>query len=334
MRIDRRTFIGAALGTPFLAFHQAAGSSPPWVPVGFPAFYEDEDFGHLIVHKDVDLDKGTDYRLWQNNGGDTAQREGLTWFAIWFLEQERTNPVARPTLAWADAIKLLESPNEPGTFWRHPNPARPDWSATSNFSRDQQSAIVAALGALGPVQTLDRLWTKFDGRGRRCQNGDTGGPDHQNLFFRARRQGTLESFGEFQLAMMVESISARGAGNRDDVGDDLNFMIALTAAHTWRPTRTSAAALCEYLRTRPINFGCYLERYRRTFRDFTPGEMVDRIEWLIRRDSRPECHPAVGALRWYFRTESGAGWGPASLWEQVLAILAAKVQCVASRDLR
>jgi hypothetical protein len=149
------------------------------------------------------------------------------------------------------------------------------------------------------------------------------------LFHRARRQGTIESFGEFQLATMVESIAIRGGANKDDVGDDLNFIVALMAAHEWRPTRTSEAALCEYLRTRPVNYGCYLERYRRVFKDFVGHDlMVDRIKWLTARDPRPECHPAVGALRWYFSTESGAGWGPAALYEQVVSDVMMRVRCV------
>ena len=44
--------------------------------------------------------------------------------------------------------------------------------------------------------------------------------------------------------------------------------------------------------------------------------MTDRIEGIM-KESDPDCHPIVGALRWYFRTETGAPWGPAALWEQV-----------------
>lgn len=329
MELNRREFMGTVVIGAVVSSSPGT-SHPAWVPPGYPPFYEDDVYGHLIVHKDVNLKLGSDYHLWTNNGGDTAQREGFTWFGIWLLAQRGIQPVVSPSLAWSDAVALLEDPAQPGHFRRHPDPSQPDWSSVTNFSRDQQTPLVAALGALGPASTLERLWAAFDGRDRVCQNGDSGGPDHQNLFHRARGQGALESFGEFQLVTMVESIAIRGAANQDDVGDDLNFMVALMAAHEWRSTKTSAAALCEYLRTRPINYGCYLERYRRTFNNLVGhDEMVDRIKWLASRDPRPECHPSIGAFRWYFSTESGAGWGPAAIYEQVVTDVLKRVRCVA-----
>jgi hypothetical protein len=329
MQMNRREFVGTMLIGAVASSARGASAMPLWVPPGYPPFYEDEAFGHLIVHKDVDL-AVPDYHLWHNNGGDTAQREGFTWFGLWLLQNRGIQPVVSPSLPWSDAVALLEDPKNPGLFRRHPDPSQPQWSDVMNFSRDQQTPLVAALGALGPRATLDRLWAQFDGRGRVCQNGDSGGPDHQNLFFRARGQGTIESFGEFQLVTMVESIAIRGTANPDDVGDDLNFLVALMAAHELgaRPTKTSEAALCEYLRTRPLNYGCYLERYRQNFKDFVAHDLVvDRIKWLISRDPRPECHPSIGALRWYFNTETGAGWGPAAIWEQVVTDVLTRVRC-------
>jgi hypothetical protein len=323
--IGRRTFLMALAVAGPVAFSRAGTSEaqgvgvPAWVPAGFPAFYEDDNFSELIVHKQ--RNESNDYTRWKNDGGDTAQREGFTWFAIWLLQQRGIKPVAVPSLPWLDAVKLLENPQKPGEFRRHPDPTK-DWSDPKNFSRDQQTPIVAALGGFGPPETLERLWSEFDKRGRVCQNGDSGGPDHQNLFWRARRTGQIEAFGEFLLAGMVESIAARGAANPDDVGDDLNFIVNLAAATHWRPTKTSEAAICEYVRTRPINYGCYLEQYRVLYKDLRKqGDvegMADRIRRIRQSNPTPECHPIIGALRWYFRAEEGAPWGPAALYEQVI----------------
>jgi hypothetical protein len=301
---------------------------PKWVPIGFPAFYQDVTYGGLLVHKQRDLT--LDYTKWIDEGGDTAQREGFTWFAIALLQRYGIPPLVVPTHTWSGAIALLEDPNKPGEFRRHPDLSHPDWSDPKHFSRDQQTPVVAALGALGPATTLRRLWTAFEGRGRLCQNSELGGPDHQNLFFRAGITGQVEAFGEFQLAAMSLSIAARGAGDLDDVGDDLNYLVQLAASHLWRPTKTSAQAICQYARTRPINYGCYLERYRDLYKDLLPKghkSMVERIEIIRDRDPRPECHPIVGALRWYFRTEEGAPWGPAALWEQVVTSVLLPAAC-------
>jgi hypothetical protein len=326
MNIDRRTFVKGVMAAAFgSSFARATSSTvPPWVPPGFPPFYEDAAFGNLIVHKD--RDDSDDYTKWANDGGDTAQREGFTWLGIWLLQQIGIQPIVVPTLAWVDAIKLLEDPPNSGQFRRTPDPKN-GYNDPKSFSRDQQTPIVAALGALGPSSTLQRLWTGFDGRGRMCQNGDAGGPDHQNLFFRALSaqglpagQQQIEAVGEFLLAAMVESIAAEGAADPDYVGNDLNFVVNLSAAHRWRSTKTSKAAIREYLNTRPVNFGCYLLRYRTLYKDLLndPNVMMDRIRKIMADDPEPECHPIIGALRWYFRAETGAPWGPAALYEQVV----------------
>jgi hypothetical protein len=335
MSVDRRSFVIGVLATAASgSFARANWSTvPPWVPPGFPAFYEDAAFSNLIVHKDRPDSDDDDYTKWTNNGGDTAQREGFTWFGIWLLQKLGIQPVVIPTLGWFDAIKLLEDPQKPGEFRRHPNPdPRWKWNDPTIFSRDQQTPIVAALGALGPSQTLQRLWSAFDGRGRICQNGDAGGLDHQNLFFRALHaqnlragQQQIEAFGEFLLAVMAASIAGRGAADPDDVGDDLNFVVNLSAAAApqWRPTKTSASTILEYVKTRPINYGCYLEQYRQLHKDLLHDKkmMISRIREIMAGDAKPECHPIVGALRWYFRAEVGAPWGPAALYEQVVTTI-------------
>jgi hypothetical protein len=316
-RISRRTFMAAMAAAPLARRQVPTQATPAWVPAGRPAFYEDGT--GLIVHvKPDDIKTKPDPKDWRFDAGDTAQREGFTWFAISLLQQRGIQPVASPTTPWLDAIKLLET-DKPGEFRRHPTD--PDWNKPGDFSRDQQTPIVAALGALGPNTTLQRLWSAFDGRGRVCQNNEAGGPDHQNLFMRARRVDQLEAFGEFSLATMVWIISASGANDLDDTDRDLNFCVNIAAANEWQTTKASAAAMCEYIRLRPVNYGCFLEKYRRRHADLEgvdPNVMMDRIRLIMEEDPRIECHPSIGALRWYFRFEAGAPWGPAAVWEQVI----------------
>ena len=343
MSIDRRTFLRTLALSPVGLGWSQTGPVPSWVfPGSEPFFY---DSSGLLIHRanpipstPVEAQKSVCEPSPlsgppRDDPGDTAQREGLTWFALRLLQELGVAPIVTPTrLAWTEVIKLLEI-EETGLFRRHPT--NEVWKAPADFSRDQQIPIVAALGAWGPTNALERMWREFDARGRVCQNGELGGSDHQNLFRRALlwRSSTIgpaqiEAFGEFQLATMVASIAGRGSADLDDVGDDLNFLVNLALAAVSRPTKTSNAVMCEYVRTRPVNYGCYLERYRANFKNELAGKicMVQRIEEIMKQNPAPECHPIIGALRWYFRAEAGEGvpafprspWGPAALWEQVI----------------
>ena len=46
--------------------------------------------------------------------------------------------------------------------------------------------------------------------------------------------------------------------------------------------------------------------------------MAARVAKGIADGWQKDCHPIIGALRWYFRYETGAGWGPAAIYEQVV----------------
>lgn len=345
MNVSRRALIKMAVASALVGKGRGTTAVPDWVPTGYPAFYED-DLG-LIVHKKPDPGQ-PDPNRWENNAGDTAQREGFVWFGIALCRSMGIQGIPMPKLPWIDSIKLLELVRGGvpiGEFVRHPrDPNNKGWNNPREFSKDQQVALVAALGALGPTDCLERFWRAFDGRGRVCQNEtDVGGPDHQNLFVRALRaqhsnlemQG-IESFGEFLLAAMVWSLVARGTNDPDDVGDDLNFVVNLAAASQWNPTVTSGEAICEYVRTRPVNYGCFLTRYRQKYATenklmFDKDTMVGRIRMLMRQDPTPDCHPIIGALRWYFRTETGAPWAPAAIWEPIVRRLLLEHSCSQAR---
>lgn len=302
MLLSRRDLLVGAAATLLPLPAKATQTAPAWVPAGSPPFFSDS-FG-LIVQADMD-------------GGDTTQREGFVRFGLHLLEKAGiTINLAAPS-PWPNVLAHLEV-GKSGEFRRHPNKDQ-WWSDPQKFSRDQQTPLVAALGALGPREVLDRLWNAFVARGRKCQNGDAGGPDHQNLFRRATGYEKVEAIGEGLLAAMPAVLVLRGQKSKDDVGDDLNFIVSLAASKLWRPTKTSRQTIIEYRDTRPVNYGCYLERYRKEYPGLSgQALMKKRIDAWIAKKASTDCHPAVGALRWYFRPETGAGWGPAAIYERVL----------------
>lgn len=190
-----------------------------------------DEYG-LIVHKDKD-------------GGDTAQRTGMLYFALSVLNQRNKS------LVWWDhndddyfigfykALALLEK--EPGRLVRNP---RPDkwWSDTREFSRDQQSSIVIANTFMNNKQVLRRiLWEhvkRFGFYNNSVANGkykipDFAMPQHWGFYVRAFQSKPLYPFLLFSdLFLMLDSVIfvAKSYYNPDDVSDDLNHIMALVQA--------------------------------------------------------------------------------------------------------
>lgn len=284
----------------------ASKSTPTAGSESWPNIHRDS-YG-LIVQSDGD-------------GGDTAQREGFVWFAI-FIRRMKLG-LGDPNylnlkLTFEETVALLEV-NQSGQFRRHPDPSQ-WWSDSTKFSRDQQTPIVAALGVWGLRSPLERLWRETENRGRQCQNGDAVGPDHCNLFQRARGQELeIDPLGELQLLGMAGSLLARGS---DDVSDDLNHIVALSASTLVNPTKTSRRAISAYLESRPHTCGSYLERYRRVFGSEAPDREAQKRaiqDWILQGVSPDaHCSPALGALRWYFRPETGGNPAIAELYRPVV----------------
>ena len=170
--------------------------------------------------------------------GDTAQREGWAWFGNWVLgAQLKQQQLALP-LSFADTIKLLEI-DQSGIFRRHPD----KWNDPNDFSRDQQTPLVAAMGVWKRNAPLERLYHRMLERHWRCQNKDFAGPDHRNLFARALEKPLWFS-GDLQILASSALIVAKT--DPDDVGDDLNHIINLLMAYFVSPTRTSEEARTVY----------------------------------------------------------------------------------------
>lgn len=284
------------------------GSSMSASPQSPPALKRDKYA--LIVQADGD-------------GGDTAQREGFVWFGLFI---RRKMGLADPAyvnlkLSFEETIDLLEV-NRSGEFRRHPDQTQ-WWSDPKKFSRDQQIPIVAAMGAWRLTAPLERLWQATVKRGRVCQNGDAVGVDHYNLFQRARGpEFEIDPLGELQLLGMAASIMAR---KLDDVSDDLNHIVALCASTLVNPTRTARKAIRAYLEARPITYGSYLQRYYAKYGATVPDLSVqkDRIQGWIDQGVKkvppdPNCSAVLGALRWYFRPETGGNPAIAELYRPIV----------------
>src|SRR5262249_35845972 len=132
------TFLAMNRVRPLSAIVQAPSIDPK------PIWYDRDG---LIVHAN-------------NDGGDTAQREGWYWFGIWVREHVLKNPwPIKRSLAFADVLRLLE-PAKDGVFYRHPK--LPPWNnpfdKAFGFSRDQMVPLVAAMGLWGFETELRRLW--------------------------------------------------------------------------------------------------------------------------------------------------------------------------------
>jgi hypothetical protein len=86
------------------------------------------------------------------DGGDTAQREGWTWFGSWIRERELHNPWSvERCITFEQAMSMLEI-NRSGIFRRNPD----KYDEPKDFSRDQSIPIIAAMGLWGDSSTFPR----------------------------------------------------------------------------------------------------------------------------------------------------------------------------------
>jgi len=296
-----------------------------------PIFYDRDG---LIVHKGLD-------------GGDTAQREGWYWFAVWICENVLHNPWTVPRkLTFPEVIHLLE-PADDGIFYRHPK--LPPWNNPYNkqfgFSRDQMIPLVAAMGVWGKTAELRRLWnalpqdvlggTKhtFNGEwktvlGRKTVfTGDIVGPATINLFRRAWDEDPMPASdhngpgGEEELATNVAFRLKAAQNDRDDTGDDLNLIAMLLMSILRFPSTGSAQAVNSYSKERPVSYGSFLGAYRQKYGvdlNASPTEVKHRLDEGIVSGWQTDASRVYGAVRWYHRIEAGANPKLAELYATII----------------
>ena len=285
---------GAVLAVPSPLFAQTHHPTDPGV------FF---DAHGLIVQRDGD-------------GGDTAQREGFAWFGKWLFKNLTGSewPVSLP-LPLKETFDLLEV--KPGEFCRNPfqpdpKASDPDWKTNPDkSSRDQVTPIIAAMGVWGDHDRLNRIWmAKRPCHGfLTCVQGtqDVFSPELTNLYRRAQGIPPDPSGDQAAIVGVLARIQA-ASQSPDDTSDDLNQIVHLLMNKVRAPSADTDKAATLYAKGRAISSGCYLDQYRRAFPgDYDADEktMQRRIKAGIAKGWKAECAPALGALRWYFRPESG-----------------------------
>jgi len=250
------------------------------------------------------------------DGGDTAQRVGWMWLGIYLRSRLGQPWHISPSINFPRMLSLIE-PNQDGLFIRHPV----KWNDPKDFSRDQSMPLIASMGLLGMPQPLSRMWNGVVARRYRFQNGDLCAPEHVNLFNRARALPP-KTLGDLQLVGSSVARTALGL-NMDDVGDDLNHIVSVMLARFRAPTSLIDLAIRIYAKRRPHSYGSYLGSYRQAYGsayDTPHAIMTARIDAGIQSGWKPDrsVPPVLGAIRWYFRRETGGSPALAELYGPII----------------
>lgn len=175
-----------------------------------------DDYG-LIVQKDMD-------------GGDTAGREGDFWFHKGLsgsIDQGARDEFKR-------VLNLLQY--APGVFVRHPkhNPVTPpdkSWNDPTDFSRDQSTSMILAMGEMGERSVLrSMLWQQIK-RFTLFQNHDIATPQDWGHYIRALNIWPLYPIllvGD--LFLLTNSVIRCIVGNDENTSDDINHTLSLLQA--------------------------------------------------------------------------------------------------------
>jgi hypothetical protein len=115
--------------------------------------------------------------------------------------------------------------------------------------------------------------------------------------------------GEKELQINVDLRLKAAAKDRDDTGDDLNLIVMLLTSILRFPSSASSAADKQYSNDRSFSYGSYLGSYRHKYGvDLTASaaQVKERMDEGIAGGWKPDASPALGAIRWYHRAETGA----------------------------
>jgi len=260
------------------------------------------------------------------DGGDTAQREGWYWFGRWVRGSNFLNqpwPIERQ-FSFDRVMSQLEI-GQTGTFRRHPEKGDPN-----DFSRDQTIPIVAAMGVHNDNARLQRFYQELRRRNWMAQNGrdPMWDPVNRNFVARARNEDPSSlTDALFLLAAVQARIGIARIKGMDDVGDDLNMVVTLLLAAIRKPNAGVDKVREYYAKNMPDNYGMFLGSYRQQYGTDWDGkisqeDMQHLMDTGIKKGGtngwKPDCPRILGALRWYFRAESGGCPGLAELYEPIV----------------
>jgi hypothetical protein len=308
--ITRRALLGgtAVFASSRRAFPQRAAQEHcgPQTQPGADQIYYDRN--GLIAQQNCD-------------GGDTAQREGWYWLGR-TVRTANNLGTAWPErdLPFEQVMTKLEI-GKTGTFRRNPD----KWNDPADFTRDQTVPIVAAMGIRNDKLRLQRFYQELRRRNwfAQKQGDEMTTPIYRNLVARARDEApnSLTDAGFLYAAVQARILGARG--NMDDVGDDLNLIVILLLATVRRSNAGVDNARSYYSKNRPDNYGMFLGSYRAAYGTNWEGKtseakMAGLIDDGIRANWKPDCPRILGALRWYFRAETGGSPGLAELYAPII----------------
>jgi hypothetical protein len=323
--MDRREFVTGAIGVLAAATNSSLTRTGQQSALTSSAARGCEDPRH------INYDRHGLIVQYNGDGGDTSQREGWYWFGLWVREAYSMPAFPGRSLTFEGAMAHLED-GKSGIFRRHPTD--PNWTDPNKFSRDQTLPIIAAMGVRkdGDPQRLQRLYEQLVRRNWMAQNRtDTlADPAHKNFVRRARNEAP-DIWDTLGLCFAAQTrISVATVAGKDDVGDDLNLLLILLLATVRRPNNTpcvpipgTLSARGHYAKNRPDNYGMYLGSYRQKYGVDCTGavgkdEMIRRIEAGIKSGWKPDAPRVLGALRWYFRAETGGSPGLAEVYEPIV----------------
>jgi hypothetical protein len=199
------------------------------------------------------------------DGGDTAQRVGMFYFAH------------QDARAFKLSIMILEV--APGIWVRHPTQEgfRKD---PAHFSRDQQDALMVAAGHYKRKDVVYRTLKAQLSRFGRYQNKDWANLGTACVYIRALRARYLWPLLvmlDFGFVINAVFLWQRNRHDPDKV-DDNNHIVRLQQAYQYMPTPVSWLARKLYKWIRPKNLGNTI---------------------------KGETCPIMGSLAWYHRAENG-----------------------------
>ena len=329
--MNRRQFLSrsvaavATLGVPAFLSMPSAESNSSSRSRGGRRNYIWFDKNNLIVQANGD-------------GADTAQREGMYWFARgmfrsgadfsntreWIVVRPNEDAKTSDATLYRSIIHKFLVRDAGGKlvgFRRHPY-QKGDNSDPSKMSRDQLLPLIAAMSVWDDWDTLRDVYDFFSRQPGPLSflNGDWMDMFRQYIR-RARNEAVDETIDKTLLDGAVEARLCC-IEDANDVGDDLNLAILLTLSEMPRQKKDYIPAIRKkFTEHRPVNYGIYLDAYYKHYRrrtNLAASDMIKRIEEGIKAGWRPSCSSAVGAFRWYCRSESGGSPGLASMMEPII----------------
>lgn len=237
------------------------------------------DENNLIVQADGD-------------GGDTAQRTGMYYLGLYirseYLGLDNLGYGFSTRQDFENALTLLEV--KPGIYVRHPT----QWNDPNDFSRDQQTPLVIAMGFYKMTSRLTRLYSAQRRRFfSKYQNKDFPTPEHMNFYSRAFNNccgfEPEKSYAVGDSLQYLNSLLLCKKAQDPNWVDDLNHILSLLQATLIKPTKISQAALSYYVKNRPKSLGSPFEK-----------------------------NNILAALTWYNRADSGGNPGFVELYRPII----------------